>query len=524
MRALLVIFALVALIAGGVALVGQAVESFAGPSAVDYARQQAALAELERQQELAERLAPVDLAVAVAWRLVPLAAVVGGLVYLAVLGVAALARFRHERLPSAAGLLPVPVERLADVGAASLGAYHAAQLEAARRPNVPHSLNYHAPHYRSDGAAGSGLPALPAPDAATVPTFGELLSAGRIGRGQPLCLGVDLAERAPIWGDWRDLYSAGLGGKQGSGKSWTAASLIAQSLLGGARVILADPHAGDEESLATRLAPLLPFCELVAEEPAAVLEAARYAQDEFKRRRQAAQEKRPHDRTPVILVIDEWTSLLRGGMADTLPPILSDLTQEGRKYGVNALLLAQRWEAAAAGGSDVRNTLTAHYAHRMRGDELRMMTGMRAAALPGDPLELQPGQAYLFDTRGNVRRVATPLMNESDLARVAAMLGGGVASGAPSAAASAPRALGFRVAAREATMEATAEAIGGSSLPARQDAAEWTAEELRILAALREGKTTGEIAEELAGSKGGRAYKDAAARVAAVVHRLARVR
>lgn len=478
-------------------------------------------AELERERlavERAQAVAPVETFAAQALALAPVVVVYVGLLLLAAWGSAAVWRVFRERRPDSAGRLPVPVALLPELGASSLGAYHLTQLEAARRPNVPHSLNYHAPHYRGE-LGGNALPALAEP-AAVVPSFGELLSAGRIGPGQPLCLGVDLDEGAPIWGDWRDLYSAGLGGKQGSGKSWTAASLIAQSLLGGARVIIGDPHSGDAESLLTRLGPLLPHCELIAEEPATILEAARYAQDEFKRRRLAAQEKRPHDRRPVILVIDEWTSLLRGGMAATLPDILSDLTQEGRKYGVNALLLAQRWEAAAAGGSDVRNTLTAHYAHRMRGDELRMMTGMRAAALPGDPLELQPGQSYLFDTRGNVRKVATPLMNESDLGRVAAMLAGGAAAPAASGAPASGKIIGFRPRLVGGAAEGANGGADAAPLRGQQDAEKLTPEEARVVAAFLDGKSPSDLAAELAGGKkSGDAYAQAARRVADILRR-----
>ena len=400
---------------------GSLVQQASTPSALTYARQDAEINRLRREDAQASTLQPLDLALAAGWRVLPLAACVGALLYAASLGVAHIARFRHERMPDSRGLLPVLSldQRTAQL---ALSGFHTARIEDARRANVPHSLAYHAPHYRTDSG---GIPLLPAHVTpalgAPIPTFGELLTSGRIGQGQPLMLGHDLTEDTAIWGSWRDLYSAGVGGQQGGGKSWTAASLIAQSMLNGARVILCDPHASDEESLTRRLAPLLPFMAMYADDDHQIEQAARYAADELSRRRDT---KHP-DRTPVLLVIDEWTSLLRRGLGDTLPGILSDLTQQGRKFGVNAMLLAQRWSVEAAGGGDVRNCLTAHYVHRTRSDEARMQTGLRGGALPDDTMTLLPGQCYLVDTKGGVRKVATPHMEADDLSRVAAMLGDG---------------------------------------------------------------------------------------------------
>lgn len=496
-------------------VITSAAQGWSGPSAADLARDSAEAARIARDAELEATWAPVRAAVV---NLALIAVIVGGLAYLASLGVAHVIRFRRERQPDARGLLPVELEQLPSVGAAALGAYHTARIAEAQRQPVPHTLSFaphttHAPRldYRGDNRGDADAPAaLAAP--VNVPSFGELLTAGRIGRGQPLLLGLDVATGEGAWGDWKDLYSAGLGGKQGSGKSWTAASLISQSLLGGARVVLADPHAGDAESLVTRLEPLLPFAELVAEDDRATLEAARYVHDEFQRRKAAAKARQSYDSRPMVLVIDEWTSLLRGEAADELPPLLAALTTEGRKYGCNALLLAQRWEAAAAGGSDVRNTLTAHYVHRMRGDEARMMTGLRASALPDDTLALQPGQAYLFDTKGNIRKVATPLMNAADLARVAQLLGGAAPDAAP------PRpTMGFR------PSGAPGGAPGGAKDEphrAHPDAPKLTPEEARIVAAFLGGKSASELAAELNGGKrSGDGFNQAARRVADILRK-----
>lgn len=489
----------------------------------------------ERQQiaiERARALAPVETFAAGVLALAPAALAVVLIILLAAWGSVSLIRFRRLAQPDARGLLPVNLYQLADVAPQALGAYHGTrQIEAARQPvpqtvtYAPHDAQHYAPRldYRSERL---GIPELPPPEPAAqlpadVPSFGQLLSAGRIGRGQPLMLGYDLAEAAPIWGSWRDLYSAGVGGAQGGGKSWTAASLIAQSMLNGARVILCDPHAGDQESLTTRLTPLLPYMQLCADDERQIEAAVRFAGDELTRRR----EKKSPDRTPILLVIDEWTSLLRRGLGDKLPPLLADLSQEGRKYGVNALLLAQRWSVDAAGGGDVRNTLTAHYVHRTRADEARMQTGLRGGALPDDTMQLQPGQSYLLDTRGNVRKVATPQMGAADLVSVAGLLGAPSApsalpSAAPAEAPSPGRPLGFRPARPGGASEGDFGGAEGAPLRGQQDAVKLTPEEARIVALFLEGKSPSDLAAEMAGGKkSGDGYAQAARRVADILRR-----
>ena len=56
-------------------------------------------------------------------------------------------------------------------------------------------------------------------------------------------------------------------------------------------------------------------------------------------------------------------------------------------------------------------------------------------------------------------------------------------------------------------------------LSSHQDAGNWTPEEAQILAALKAGKTPGEVAAELAGTSGGRKYQEASRRIADLISR-----
>lgn len=114
------------------------------------------------------------------------------------------------------------------------------------------------------------------------------------------------------------------------------------------------------------------------------------------------------DRTPVALLIDEWTSFMRGTSAEKLEKMLITIISEGRKFSVTAILSAQSWAAGVVGGSFVRNPLPIGLIHRTRGDEARMLTGPRVE-LPGDVIGLPTGTAYALTSTG-ITRVTVPEM------------------------------------------------------------------------------------------------------------------
>jgi hypothetical protein len=146
-----------------------------------------------------------------------------------------------------------------------------------------------------------------------------------------------------------------------------------------------------------------------------------------------------------------------------------------------------------------------------------MLSGLTAESLPSDVMELPAGTAYLLNTSGDLQRVNIPLVQGDDLARIAEMLGSVRASGvasAPTSAEPARRPFGFRA-------EGAAEGAAEVPTSRRPNAEQWSVEEAAIVAALAAGKKPGELAEELSGAKGGRAYQVAAAKVQAVIARLA---
>lgn len=373
------------------------------------------------------------------------------------------------------------------------------------------NLTTAAPHiaYRNDMQTTEGAPALL--PAAAVPSFGELVSAGRIGVGIPLLLGLDAETGEAVTGSFKSLYSVGVGGLQGSGKTWTMASVLAQSALHGARLVVCDPHAGDEESLATRVAGLAPafLCD-IAEDDRQVLAALQLADAELHARKGGAAQ-----RWPLIVAVDEWTALRRGKLAQLLPVLVEDFSTEGRKFNCHVALLAQRWDKAAAG--DFRNTLASAFVHRLRPDEARMLTGLPAGVLPRDTMGLAPGESYLVDTRGQLRRVHTPRMTVEDVAAVGRALTSSGQGAIAASLAETRRTFGFHPAPVKPTQNPSETQMRNPENQAGTPQSAHDPTVARILALWADGKSIGAIVKAIHGEISGPKYNQARDEVEAVI-------
>ena len=325
------------------------------------------------------------------------------------------------------GLLPVPRARW-EQGAydghalAAVGGYHAAQVEAARNPALPpapegvRSVRYDVRPAtpRLTTPTETTAPALAPPAPVLVPSFGALLAGGILGGDERrLLMGYDM-DGGKLWGKgFNSLFSFGVGGLQGSGKTTTGRFLLGQAALQGARLVIVDPHrdTAGEESLAGTLAPLRPAFAL---DPAAdddeIGEVLRLVHAEIDAREQGA-------RGPIlILAIDEWTDLQRRRVADELRDTASRVSVVGRKMGVFCALFGQSWDKATAG--QVRDYLTAAYVHRLRPPVARLL----APGIPSDVWTLEPGVAYLDQTTGGRHLVRIPDTTAADLGQVARLL------------------------------------------------------------------------------------------------------
>jgi len=362
--------------------------------------------------------------------------------------------------------------------------------------------------------------ALPAPEpvealmvAPSTPTFAQLLDSGQIGPGRPLILGYTADDARPLTGSWNDLYSCGVGGMTGSGKSWAIAFLAGQSAAAGARIILIDPHAGDPESLANRIGGLSPsyMCD-VASTAVDIENALKLASSKLDNRKAGR-----GGNWPILLIVDEWTSLLRGKLGDLLTATALDFAEQGRKFGCFAMLGAQAWQVDAAGA--VRDRLASHYTLRTRGDQFRYQTGLRAASAPEDTLTLQAGQAYLLSVRGDLVRIQIPMMTQADIMRLGTLV--------DKPAAATGRNFGFTLPATQPLTPLAARMPDGSQMVAKPNQATTAAqsrivpspEAARAVGLFLAGKEPAQIVEELRGVKSnqGRTYQTALAEITALL-------
>jgi hypothetical protein len=316
---------------------------------------------------------------------------------------------------------------------------HVKALSAAHQPGqTPASLHY-APHlsyeYEPRFNGGSVLPPDLGAAAQTirVPTFGELLAQGRVGKGNPLLLGVDLESGEHLAGSWLDLYSTLVGGLPGTGKTTTQRYFAAQVALHGARFVVVDPHLGAaDDSLGATLAPLeARYLTPAASDAADILRAVRLVASIGERRIQGQDDSR----TPILLWLDEATTLLgHSRIGPELAQLLEQIAQQYRKRGVYACCSGQIWTAARA-TSELRDSFASAIVHRMKRAQARLI-------LPTDDAQrverLEKGQAVLWRTSGASTVIQVPNTTSADVQRVAAMLAEPVTEPSPEPAAEPP--------------------------------------------------------------------------------------
>lgn len=333
-------------------------------------------------------------------------------------------------------------------------------------------------------------------------TFAELVRDAKVGPGRPLVIGYD-EDDTLITGSWEDFYSAGVGGTQGQGKSNTAAHFIAQVLIAGGSVYLADPHMHNRQSLTRRLANMIDLlAEPPAEDPAPIAALCERIVGILNGRKKTGAEG-----PPLLLVIDEWTATLMDpnaqDAAKSIAASLALITTQGRKYGIYALLLGQRWSAKSAGGTEVRNTLSATVLHRMRTDEARMLTGLIGTSVPKDLSKLRPGECYVYTAQGDDYRLRIPFVDEAGIGELRRLVSAGRGGFAP---VSDPVSDGFRpgfgrppLRAVEVIPETGSETAGETALARWADVLDHSGDYLSkyVVAGIRKGRTIPQIIAEL---------------------------
>lgn len=262
-------------------------------------------------------------------------------------------------------------------------------------------------------------------------SFAELLSDGTISRAMrqgQLVMGYQQSAATKAWelryGSWLDLYSCAVAGVSGSGKTTTVLFLLLQAILAGAKLMVIDPHIADpEESLAARLelfsdAMIVPPCDHTPKE---VLRRIRWLKKELTRRKEHGIKPPACDR--IVFVIDEFNSIMQkgGDLAEELQALLLEVEQEGRKFGMFAMLIGQNWSANSIGDAVIRQCLASALVHRMS-EVAQAKKLLPLSKHANATIELDQGYWMFKDTRGQFTNMYTPYTDEFDSPQVARYL------------------------------------------------------------------------------------------------------
>jgi len=426
--------------------------------------------------------------------------------------------------PDVRGLLPVTRQNIAnnEQSALLLAANYLDTLKPVA--NVPHTMTF-APHYSSKGGEVGKMPEIA--EAATVSMsntmdFQQLFEGGRLPT-KGFLVGFDMGNNEPVVANWKNLYSALIGGQSGSGKSTLIRSLLAQAAMQKSRFVVLDPHYGaGEESLGESLRPLHPLllCD-IATSTDHMGQALAYVEN-IGRRRLAGKDT---DKTPVVLVVDETTGLLsRGEIADNLIHSLGFISQETRKVGVYAFCIGQNFTGKIM-PTEVRNSFVSFISCRARRDVARVQSGSNDFGVAAEGLAI--GQAVWMTPSGETHRLAIPNCTMEHLEAIAGEITGVNAENQDLRvktrfqATSEPLPDSFQPTSKQLPariMEAT-----GSDVEASAEAAQKTeimsAEERNIVQLFKGGASRKDICKQIFGVTGGRKYDEAASKVEVAIRK-----
>lgn len=259
-----------------------------------------------------------------------------------------------------------------------------------------------------------------------IPTFGEMLESGMIqaaiSQGK-MFLGFYADTHQPRMGSWLDLYSAGNGGVSGSGKSTTTRFLLFQAILASAKLVMIDPHINNPEESLSHQFSLLP-ASIHQMRPCDGSDVNVMKRAEWLDREMARRQKTNGVTPGLVFVIDEFNAVMRKASKEVkvkLEKVLLDIEQEGRKFGIFALLIGQRWSAQDLGGADIRTSLASKIAHRFSDeDQAKRFIGSKYGKRL---LELETGHWLFYDTTGKTSEMVTPETFSEDGAVIARYIG-----------------------------------------------------------------------------------------------------
>jgi hypothetical protein len=289
----------------------------------------------------------------------------------------------------------------------SLKRYHRTALAEAQRP-FPQLGNYHPVIHIQSASEAQMAEELPPAIIEPPPGLEEAIRRG-LATPERWYVGTDDAG-TPQQIVLKHAGFLAISGVQGTGKTNLAALLASQCAAHGGTLFVADPHLGDDESLASRIAPFSGAVErfaVTAEEVNALI-------SKVDKIYQARTRDPQQIDGPVLLIVDEFMDLiLRGHLTDDSIAALLALSGVGRKKQVFVALISQNWSQRLLGpqGVAIRQNVTHALVCRSSQETARFLLPPSYAQ---QAMLLAPGQLLFFG--GNEPTLtSSPLLSDSDL-------------------------------------------------------------------------------------------------------------
>ncbi len=258
------------------------------------------------------------------------------------------------------------------------------------------------------------------PEAATIgtPTFADLLRSGTVAPNKPLVIGYTNGQ--PERRAMKDLKAVALGGWQGSGKTRSAAYLIASSVLAyHAQAYIVDPHRGHKESLSHLIQPLEHTKQIKIVNPFDLPKLITFLNTKLDRRLRGDESSK----RSILLVIDELARLAKMEYFDELVTFLERCTAETRKANIVFLGISPKWTARHfKGRADIRGCMNSTLVHKCKESQAELLLeGKEERQLIKEIRH--PGEAILTTDFANAQLVRIPFCVREDMEVVAQQIG-----------------------------------------------------------------------------------------------------
>lgn len=281
-----------------------------------------------------------------------------------------------------------------------------------RKPvaNVPQAMTY-APHFARTINGNESLDAQEsAANFTTPPTFTDLFRSGVINKND-FILGYT-REGQPLHGDISDVYSNLIIAKSGGGKTTLQRFLLAQAVMKGAKIWVADPHGLTAQGMVSALKPLERY---FASKPAVEDEDIRDMVRHFVGMGEARIKGRDKDEGIQILAVDELNDIALYN--EDGEEIVSSLIRAARAYRkVNMFVFASAQSANAddlGGTAGIRKSFVGRYVLKSDKDQVNRLIPDKEL-LNMVPM-LEPGRSIFVPTRGAPVALAIPNTTITDL-------------------------------------------------------------------------------------------------------------